>query len=263
MAIQQNDLLIGFGAAAVISIISRRMGLLTLGGAIASTVVGGAIFGSGTLSLPASLLWFFITSNLLGRFRRRKKEQLGYEKHGARDTGQVFANGAVAAIAALSSTIIPHMWLPLMCASLAAIASAAADTWATEIGSACGSPTYLITTLERVPSGRSGGISLPGSLAAILGASSTASIAFGFGLKYFVVCVIAALCGVLGCAVDSLLGATLQAQFRNPDGNVVEQRSKNTIRIRGVRWITNDTVNFISCAIASVCAYGCSLYVMR
>ena len=64
------------------------------------------------------------------------------------------------------------------------------------------------------------------------------------------------LAGVVGSAVDSLLGATVQAGFecpacRRPTERAVHACGTACRHVRGVRWMTNDTVNLLAVSAAA------------
>ena len=154
-----------FGAISI-ALLARRLRALSLSGAVAAAVVGFLHAGFAREIGISALLTFFCTSTLLSRLGKRKKATLHFEKGGERDAAQVLANGGIAALCALF-----FFWYPLMLyAMLGALASANADTWATEIGSLWGGTPRRITTLKPAQTGESGAISLPGTLAALLGA---------------------------------------------------------------------------------------------
>src|SRR5206468_12197817 len=89
-------------------------------------------------------------------------------RRGPRRTArQVVANGGVAAVAAVLGS-----WP----AAAAAIAAAAADTWATEIGAFSPLPPRLITSGRRVTRGTSGGITVLGTLGRVAGAALIAGL---------------------------------------------------------------------------------------
>ena len=63
--------------------------------------------------------------------------------------------------------------------------------------------------------------------------------------------------GALGSVVDSVLGATVQAQYRAEDGSLTERRQTGSVSnelVRGYRAVTNDTVNSLSSAAAALAA---------
>jgi uncharacterized protein (TIGR00297 family) len=155
---------------------------------------------------------------------------------------QVLANGGVASLAMLLS---PFFAGPALAAFAGAFAAAAADTWATEIGTlAKGSPRSILTLRPLAP-GLSGGITWQGSLAQFGGAGVVAAVA-AVGVAPFLP-VIAG--GVAGSVADSLLGATLQtlrycpACKRECETNPHACGTPTTLR-RGLAWIGNDAVNF-------------------
>jgi uncharacterized protein (TIGR00297 family) len=193
---------------------------LTWGGAAAALLVGGAtVWGVGWRGFWL-LLAFFVSASLLTR------------GGGRRNARQVVANGGIAAAAAL---------LGAWPAFAGALAAAAADTWATEIGAFSPSPPRLITTGAPVPRGASGGITPLGTAGGVLGAAVIAGLAYALtprgtapGLTHpGELAAAVAVAGVVGMLVDSLLGATLQGSF----GDEPVQPK------RGYAWLDNDTVN--------------------
>src|SRR6266540_3559502 len=138
----------------------RRVTWLTRGGAVAALVVGGAaVWGTGWRGL-ALLLAFFVSGSLLTR------------GGGRRNARQVLANGGVAAVAAL---------LGAWPAFAGALAAAAGDTWATEIGAFSSSPPRLITNGAPVPRGANGGITLLGTAGGVLGAAIMGGLTWMLG----------------------------------------------------------------------------------
>ena len=165
-------------------------------------------------------------------------------KGSRRDAAQVAANGGVAAACLAAWAVWPAA--PLYGAFVGALAAAAADTWATEVGTWVGGPTRRLGVGPRVPPGTSGGVSLAGSAGALAGALSVALAATPFaGLP---VALGAAAGGLAGALADTALGATLQARYRAPDGSLTERATAGGAALplaAGRRWLGNDGVNAV------------------
>jgi uncharacterized protein (TIGR00297 family) len=241
-------LLLGLLLAAIVSALAYRIGTLTRSGAVAACAVGTVVFGLGGWLSAAALLTFFGTSTLLSRWRRSVKAQFGYEKGGRRDAGQVLANGGAAALCVLLPVFFPHFGtMRSHLLFLAALAAANADTWATEIGSALGGRPYDLRTGKPAPAGTSGAVSLLGTGAALAGAALLGLFAGslpGWGI------VTAA--GLGGAFLDSVLGATVQARWRDPlrPERWTEQLQTEPPAL-GWRWVNNDVVNGL-CTLGAV-----------
>ncbi len=110
------------------------------------------------------------------RLGYRRKLALGLaERREGRNAWQVLANLAVAALGSVVfSATGNRVWLV---ASVAALAEAATDTVASEIGQYRGSDARLITTGERVPAGTDGGITIPGTIAGLAAGLAMAAVA--------------------------------------------------------------------------------------
>lgn len=250
-------LLIAAVLAALVALAARRARALSVSGAVAAAAVGFLLFGLGGWRGALALLLFFISSSALSRLGKRRKDTLAFEKGGERDAGQVLANGGVAALCAALLPFMPDMSLPLF-ALLGALAAANADTWATEIGSLARRPPILITTLQPAPTGASGAISAPGTAAALAGALliGLTSLLWQLGADGVVAVTIG---GFAGSLFDSLLGATVQAQYRCPACDRLTERrvhceDQPTERARGVAWMSNDAVNALATAYGAVAA---------
>jgi len=216
---------------------------LTPGGLVAACAVGaGVTWGLGWPGL-ALLAAFFLTGSLL--------TQLAERRGPSRNARQVLANGGVALVAALLGS-----WV----GAAGAIAAAAADTWATEIGAYSPFPPRLITSGRRVTRGTSGGITALGTLGGVAGALTIAWLAHVLGPRGMAPgFAILTSAGVLGMLADSVLGATLQGKYECPacdarfeHGNTV---CHEPVRLaRGWRWLDNDGVNLAATLVGAAAA---------
>lgn len=196
-----------FGLAFGVVGVAYRLRLLTWDGALSAIVVGASVFGIGGWQPSVLLVFFFFTSSLLPR-------ALGRERATERRTlWQVLANGGVPVLAVWTAWLVPEWSERAWLAYTASLACATGDTWATEIGIRFGRDPRLITTGKRVLAGTSGGVSLAGTLGALLGSASIAVL--GYALLGFSAGQLgwAFLSGFAGVMIDSLLGATVQACF--------------------------------------------------
>lgn len=236
--------ILALGTVGLCAAAARRLRWLTRGGAAAAWGVGSAVLVFGGLRPAAALLAFFLTGTGLTRLGRAHKTQPEH-RGGGRGAAQVLGTGGVAAAASLLWGLgpLPEPLRVLFPAAIAgSLAAAAADTWATEIGMLNRTPPRLITTGEPVPPGTSGGVTLLGSAAGAAGAALIAAVASVDPTTW----IAATVAGVTAMLLDSLLGATVQAQFRNPDGTVGEEPLTGAWPVQGIAWITNPIVNLLA-----------------
>ena len=102
-------------------------------------------------------------------------------------------------------------YLPFVGGFIGAIATATADTLASEIGVIDPKPR-LITTLQKVDPGTNGAVSPLGTAVAIVGAAIIGIAAFFLGIvsNPLSVIVVSVISGTVGCFMDSILGALFE-----------------------------------------------------
>lgn len=184
---------------------------VTLDAMKAVVVFGVIALGFGGWSVAAAVIFFFVSSTILSLINIRYQEIHGDSadvgKHNFRRDGyQVWANGFWVAVFTM-------LWflngtVAFLMAALGALAVAAADTWATEIGTKNPGKTVDILTLKSVEPGSDGGVSFKGTVAAILGAIALAAFVFVSPvLSPFFAFAIIIISGVAGMLFDSVAGA--------------------------------------------------------
>lgn len=252
-------LVLGLLFSSGIALVAYRRRSLSRSGVGGAIITGTATFGLGGWSWGLALIFFFVSSSLLSHFREQDKAETAadkFSKGSQRDIGQVAANGGVAALLSLGYGLAssPTLRERLRAGYTGALATANADTWATELGVlSCRAPR-LITTGQPVAPGTSGGMTA-------LGTASSALGAFAVGLVFWLLQGrrrasvslpwIALLSGLGGSCFDSLLGATVQATYLCPAcGKETERRVHScgtpTSLLRGLPWLNNDGVNFLA-----------------
>jgi uncharacterized protein (TIGR00297 family) len=249
--IQFNNYLIGMIIAAFIAALSYKVKFLTLNGSVATFLLAGFIFGLGGLKWSVPMMAFFILSSILSKLRKKINEEVEtyFEKTGVRDYMQVIANGGIGGVLVILNSVYNSEIFFMI--YLASLASVCADTWATEIGTWHKTATYNILNFKLIKQGVSGGVSLPGTIGAFLGAFVIAVSGFAwinFNIVNYIFLIVFA--GVFGSFFDSFLGATIQAQHKSV---VCEKTTEKIVHcgekaehLKGILWINNDVVNLLS-----------------
>jgi uncharacterized protein (TIGR00297 family) len=191
-----------------------------LGGFILGTII---ILGAGWPLYLALLVFFVIGSGAtkLG-YQRKARRGLAEGSGGRRGFSHAFANVGVAAICAIAvSRAARHpelgsmemQLLPLFM-GIAALATAAADTTASEIGQLLGRRTFLPLTLRPVPPGTEGAVSVEGTLSGVIAgflvaAAGTWAVDQMFFKAIFAWQIVAVVtgCAFLGSYLESIAGA--------------------------------------------------------
>lgn len=270
---KQLRLLAGLFLSSAIGLLAYRRRSLSRSGMIGAIISGTTTFGLGGLPWGLALIYFFISSSLLSHFREHDKIQTAadkFSKGSQRDLGQVAANGGLAALLALCWSLSKSERLQQLyqAAYAGTLATATADTWATELGVLSPQSPRLITTGQTTTPGTSGGVTPLGLSAAALGAFTLGSVFWLLlnikrqktatklhGSLPFV----ALVAGLGGSLADSLMGATVQAMYYCPECKKETERRVHscgtpTYFLRGLAWCDNDVVNFASTAIGGLIA---------
>jgi len=177
------------------------------------------IFSAGVHWLLLIVL-FLVLSLLATKYSKKYKMSLG-QFEGRRTSKNVISNGVVACFMAAFG----GYYLTFAGGFIGAIATATADTLASEIGVLDHHPR-LITTFQKVDPGTNGAISPLGTGIAVLGAAIIGLAAFFLGVlsDFLPAIVVSVVSGTAGCFADSILGALFENQG----------------------WLTNEHVNLMA-----------------
>jgi uncharacterized protein (TIGR00297 family) len=225
---------LAIAAAVTVSfaVLARSLRGVNRSGALAGGLACFLLFVGAGPTAFATLAALFVMTWVSTRLGYRRKLALGIaERREGRNAWQIVANLAVAALGSVVfSATGNRVWLIAM---LTALAEAATDTVASEIGQYRGPEARLITTWERVPPGTDGGVTIPGSIAGLAAGLVIAGVATVGGMIPPAQLWIPVAAGFVGMLIDSILGATLQR--------------------RG--WISNQGVNFFATVAAAALAF--------
>ena len=285
----------GLLLSSTIGLLAYRRQSLNRSGVVGAIITGTTTCGLGGWSWGFALIFFFLSSSLLSHFREQDKEKTAadkFSKGSQRDLAQVAANGGVATALALAYGLntSPTPRALLRAAYIGTLATATADTWATELGVLSAQQPRLITTGKPTTPGTSGGITALGTGAAALGAFALGLVFWLLqgnldermvddrvmedhatedrkGLPYpirWALPIIALFSGLIGAMFDSVLGATVQAMYYCPHCEKETERrihscGTRTIPLRGIPWMNNDVVNFLATLVGGLSALILSL----
>ncbi len=186
-----------------------RLKFLTRAGSVNAYLLGVYLFGILFFSWAVPVIFFFLTSVLFTRINALVNKKQGTSSQ-PRNSWQVIANSMPAII---FSAVFLFTKNPLFIYLFAAtVAAVTADTWASEIGPVFNRKCLSLTDFRFGKAGISGGISVAGSLAALIGSFSIALISFFLFPNEMStrIMVLITLSGFLASFIDSLLGAHLE-----------------------------------------------------
>jgi len=189
----------------VVGYVTYRRKALDLLGSLFMVLMGLIILLSAGWKWLILILLFLVLSLIATRYKKSYKKDFGlYE--GRRTAKNVISNGLIAFIMAAFG----GYYLPFVGGFIGAVATATADTMASEIG--IFQQPRLISTLKKVEPGTDGAVSVLGTAAGIVGAGVIGIASFILGIlpNPLLAIQIAVISGTVGCFMDSIFGAVLE-----------------------------------------------------
>lgn len=197
--------------ALLINVVPGGLGILlrwiSLRGVLIACLFGTIIFLGLGPSAYLTICGFFLLGSLVTRIGLTPKVELGVAEpnRGKRGVANVVSNGVMPFIIALFG-----LWFQdpvLFVGFTAAVATAAFDTVATEIGQWLGRTTVSPVSFRQVPVGTPGAISLEGTLAGFAGACAITALPFLMGSLPLLGVIVALVAAIAGGLCESLIAS--------------------------------------------------------
>ncbi|WP_087035369.1 DUF92 domain-containing protein [Thermococcus litoralis] len=195
---------------AVLGTLAYKLKALDAKGTIAAALIGVTTIVFGGIFPFLALLTFVLLGVFATKYHLAEKIKRGIaqEGKGTRSWQNVLGNGLAAVIFLLIEYYTKQdvFWA----ATFSAIATANADTLASELGKIFGKAPKMITNLKPANVGENGAISWQGELIALIGAFVISIFSVFLTPQKMEMLFAVTLGGFIGCNIDSLLGATLE-----------------------------------------------------
>lgn len=228
---------------------------LTLLGVASAFLLGAVVWRAFYWPGFLTVCLYFICGTLVTKVKLQQKQREGIaeQRSGRRGPWSVLGSAAAGFLCCLgamggSGDAVQGVaaWLAAVPVSVwqlgfvASFATKLGDTTSSEIGKAFGRSTFLVTTLQPVPRGTEGAISLEGTVAGLMAASLLSCVAAITGQVSFLGALLCIVSSQLANFAESYLGATLQDR-------------------PGYEWLTNDIVNVLNISAGAILAMAMGL----
>jgi uncharacterized protein (TIGR00297 family) len=220
---------------------------LTPAAALTGGIIGALVYtGTGYTGLLLLTLFFILGTAATAWKKKDKLRIKGNAAHqSTRTTGQVIANGGIAAILGALAALFPAHQSLFSLLLAASLSSATADTLSSELGMLYGRRNVNILTGKRDERGLDGVISLEGLLIGIAGSALIAAAWLALKTP-------APMQNAIASATQSPLGSAVIIITAGLVGNLADSLLGATLERKGV--LSNNAVNFANTAIAVLCA---------
>ncbi len=226
------NLAFAFVISFAVSLLALKAKIADETGLLSATIVGTTLILFTDLRYFIIIVVFYLVGSMTTKYKYSTKQRLGIAEHagGARGYSNVFGNSLAPLFFAMQYGATKNNIFAV--AFVASVAAALGDTMASEVGKVAKN-VYLITNFKKVQAGVSGGISIPGEIAALSGTVLIPFLAYILKVLDPYQCTIAAISAFIGVHIDSVLGATLEEKG----------------------YLTNSAVNFLATLAAGIVSY--------
>lgn len=265
--------------ATFIGVRGRRKKSLSPSGAVAGFFVGFVSFAC-SIRFGTTLLSFYLSATRATRYKASLKQKIEdgcTSATGNRSAKQVLASSLPAVLVSMAYFMLFRFDAPitptlpwrssLNLAYLLFFAACAGDTFASEIGIAMPGPgklpVLILAPWRYVPRGTNGGITIEGTLASVVGGFVVGSASFLSGPEYSFsqlwLVAVGVLGGLIGSAIDSVLGMTVQTSWHDVEADKILQESpakadEKYQHICGTNLLSGETVNALAAVLTGALA---------
>lgn len=186
-----------------------------------------------------------------------KKFFLHHAGHGhGRRTKQILINGGLGTLLVLLYHLTSKEYYLLV--AIVSVSGCFVDSLSSDVGVLSPRPPYDPLRRKSVPAGLSGGMSILGTLAALVG-SAAISLALGTHFRLLVIEIVIITAVIFSqTIVDTFLGSAFQVKYRCTVCRAITEKRKHcgryTTRASGISWIDNNMVNLLSSIIVTALA---------
>ncbi len=222
---------------------------ITFFGVLLAWILGIIIYTWGGYISFIALALVFILTITSDKIKKTKKDK-------TRDLKQMISNVLTSGLCIVLFALTNNNVFYVMYFSV--IASSLSDTLASSIGTLSKKKPFNIFTLKRIETGESGGVSLLGLFASLLGGIIIGIIYLisEINISNFI---LISLMGLLGSIFDSVLGTIFEAKYEcivcNKTVEMDLHCNKQTKLIRGYKGIDNNMVNLLNNVFIFILSY--------
>ena len=209
----------------------------------------GGVFALNFL-LASYFTVFFISAAKKHLLHRKKEEH-------ARNAKQILINGGLGTLFVLAYGLNGNPQLLII--GIISVSGCFVDSLSSDVGILSGRPPYDPLKRCTVEPGLSGGMSLLGTVTALIGAGV---IAFALKMNMDLSAAQTVLITVVifsQTLVDTILGSGIQVKYRCLACGVITEKKEhcdgNTSKVSGISWVDNNMVNLLSSVIVTAAAF--------